>query len=97
MDPWELYWVAYYFTVSTATTVGYGDVYAIHTSERILCIFMTIGGVLIFSLTSGALSSILTSFDASNEQIAAKLKVLEKLDVKYNLDPRLKMKLKAMI
>ena len=67
MDPWELYWVAYYFTVTTTTTVGYGDVYACETSERIFCIFMMIGGVFLFSLTSGALSSVLTSFDATNE------------------------------
>ena len=66
MDPLELYFTSYYFTVTTITTVGYGDVYATETSERIFCIFLMILGVFAFSFASGAFASILTSFDATH-------------------------------
>lgn len=59
----ELYTVAYYFTVTTITTVGYGDISASGTFERIIAIILMMGGVFAFSFATGTLSSILLSFD----------------------------------
>jgi hypothetical protein len=45
------------------TTVGYGDNYAHTTPERIFAVILMIFGVVVFTFVSGALSSILSSFD----------------------------------
>ena len=58
-----LYFAAYYFTVTTITTVGYGDIAAYNTFERIICIILMITGVISFSFASGSLSSILSNYD----------------------------------
>lgn len=66
-EDWELYFAAYYFSVTTFTTVGYGDIHATCTIERILAIFFMIGGVFAFSFATGTLTSILTSLDETNK------------------------------
>ena len=60
---WELYFAAYYFSVTTFTTVGYGDIHATCTTERVLSIFLMVGGVFAFSFATGTITSILTSLD----------------------------------
>jgi hypothetical protein len=59
-----LWSAAIYFTVTTITTVGYGDLYAQNNTERIMGALLKIIGVLAFSMTSGALTSIITNLDA---------------------------------
>lgn len=59
--PSQLYVTAFYFSVTTITTVGYGDISGTNTSERIICVFLMIMGVLFFSINSGNITSIMTS------------------------------------
>ena len=55
---YDLYITAVYFVVSTITTVGYGDIYATETPERMLGILTMLIGVIAFSFSTGSLSSI---------------------------------------
>ena len=96
-DDWELYFAAYYFTVSTFTTVGYGDISATCTTERILAVFLMVGGVFAFSFATGTLTSILTSLDQTNKSITEKMSVVNKLSQRYSLDPEIKQKLQATV
>ena len=60
----EMYTIGLYWTITTITTVGYGDISATNTSERILaCIIMVIG-VIAFSFSTGSLSSIIQNVDS---------------------------------
>ena len=52
----ELYTASYYFTVTTFTTVGYGDISATSTFERMVAIFLMIIGVFAFSFATGTLT-----------------------------------------
>ena len=65
--------------MTTFTTVGYGDIHATCTNERVLAIFLMIGGVFAFSFATGTLTSILTSLDETNKQINTKMLVVNKL------------------
>ena len=93
----ELYFAAYYFSVTTFTTVGYGDIHATSTEERILAIFLMIGGVFAFSFATGTLTSILTTLDDTNKQINQKNLVVNYLSQRYNLDMEIKQKLHATV
>ena len=54
-----MYIVSFYFTVTTITTVGYGDIKGHTTIERVFCTITMILGVVSFSFASGSLASIL--------------------------------------
>jgi len=60
----DLYFTAIYFTITTITTVGYGDISGTNTTERIICCFLMIMGVLFFSFSSGTLSSMIANIDS---------------------------------
>ena len=60
----ELYITSVYFTITTITTVGYGDIYAIGTYERLLGILTMLIGVVAFSFSTGSLASIISNVDS---------------------------------
>ena len=65
-----LYCVAMYWTITTITTVGYGDIEGTNDLERIFCSIIMIIGVILFSLANGALASIVENGDdASGEKL----------------------------
>ena len=55
----EIYITSFYYTISTITTVGYGDISGKNTLERGMCIIIMLIGVMAFSFATGSLSSIL--------------------------------------
>ena len=60
----DLYLVSLYFTITTITTVGYGDISATNSTERVFCILIMLMGVIGFSFATGILSSIIQNYDA---------------------------------
>jgi hypothetical protein len=71
--------------VTTITTVGFGDIYAISTEERIMGCIFKLFGVLMFSITSGFLTQIIMSDDANKAKINEKLTILDRLKNKYSI------------
>jgi Trk-type K+ transport system membrane component len=59
VDPLEQYLISFYFTVTTITTVGYGDISASSNGEKYFCILIMIIGVVSFSILSGSLANVL--------------------------------------
>ena len=55
----NMYTIGIYWTVTTITTVGYGDISATNTAERIIASIIMIIGVIAFSFSTGSLSSII--------------------------------------
>lgn len=53
------YLTSSYYTVTTITTVGYGDIAGVTTVEKVFCIFIMLIGVIAFSFFSGSLASII--------------------------------------
>ena len=66
MTDYNQYLTAFYFTVQTITTVGYGDTSIVSKAERIFVMFIMLFGVVSFSILSGSLTSILQNYDVSN-------------------------------
>jgi hypothetical protein len=74
---WELYLTACYWTITTITTVGYGDIDAGNNNEeRLYTAFVMIIGVFLYSYTIGSLSTLLANLDSSKEKLNRKLEVL---------------------
>jgi len=60
----EVYITAFYFTVTTLVTVGYGDITAYSLEEKAFAILLMLLGVVSFSFATGTIASIITSFDS---------------------------------
>lgn len=90
----HFYVLAVYWTVTTITTVGYGDISGNNDAERLFCSFAMIAGVISFSFATGSLSSIIASLDNSNSESSLKLEYLKSIrrDLKLPLDLYLKIK-----
>ena len=69
----EIYLKAFYFIVTTMTTVGYGDMGGSTYLQQFFCIGLMLGGVFIFSMISGSLAAVLSQLDNQNAELADKL------------------------
>ena len=78
-DALSLYIASIYFTVTTIVTVGYGDISAFSSSERVFCIMIMICGVMAFSYATGVLASIIADSDSKEAALKNKLQTLEEL------------------
>jgi Ion channel len=76
----SFYWVTY-----TVVTVGYGDIYAQNTVERIISCLLMFGGVVFYSFVIGSLTSLLSDLDAKIIIFQQKLNILYSLKRKYEL------------
>ena len=94
---YEIYIISFYWTLTTVTTVGYGDVSAGTTTERIYGLFIMSCGVLMYSFAIGALSSIVASFDAKNREMNTKLSILASIKKEFSLNEDIYDKVRKVI
>jgi hypothetical protein len=97
MPDGELYMTAFYFTVTTLVTVGYGDITPYSIEEKLLCILLMLIGVISFSFATGALASIITSHDSKEALIAEKIATLNEIQMDYDVNIELFNKLARTI
>ena len=90
----DLYAIALYWTVTTITTVGYGDISGTNNVERIFCSVIMIVGVIAFSFANGSLASIIQNYDQTNAIYQEKLVILNRIYKEYQLPLDLFIRLK---
>jgi hypothetical protein len=61
-----LYMVSLYWTITTITTVGYGDISGKNNMERAYCSIVMMVGVVAYSFATGSVTSILANYDNTN-------------------------------
>lgn len=93
----EVYFSAVYFVMQTLTTVGYGDIFGVSISEKIMCIFIQFLGIIFFSFASGSLTNMIAENDKSNEMNREKNTILNKLLQEYKLPSDLYILLQSQI
>ena len=89
LSDWQLYVTAFYYTVTTITTVGYGDISGHTTTEKIFSSFLMLIGASGFSFAAGSLSSLMSNLDASQAQLKERLSTLNYIRHDYQIDPEL--------
>lgn len=73
------YLISLYFTVTTITTVGYGDISANNPIEQMFCIVIMLMGVVGFSLATSTLTQLLSEYNTSNKKLNEKMDVLKRI------------------
>jgi len=92
-EDYQLYVTSFYFSITTVVTVGYGDITAISVGEKIVAVVLMITGVIAFSFATGALSSIIASYDSTEAKLKEKMGTLNEIQAEYRLDDELFNKL----
>ena len=96
-DTWLSYVISFYWTLTTLTTVGYGDITALNTLEKIFTLFIMGFGIIIYSYGIGSLSSILYDYDLKSEEMNQKLNILLKIKKNYKINQSLYEKIKKIL
>ena len=65
----DLYIASFYYTLTTLTTVGYGDITPMNTNEVIVSSFFMFIGVLFYSYIIGLITTIMTQLDKRNSKL----------------------------
>lgn len=73
MSTGEQYLTSFYFTITTITTVGYGDISGGTMVEKIGAIILMLLGVISFSVASASLYSIFDSYDKGEAALREKM------------------------
>ena len=81
----DLYLTSFYFTITTITTVGYGDFQATTFFEKIVCILIMVAGVIAFSFASGTLTNYIQQQDRKNLLYEDKILMLDRLFKKHDI------------
>jgi uncharacterized membrane protein len=69
--------------VTTVITVGYGDITAISSGEKLVAVFLMLIGVIAFSYATGALGNILANIDSSEAKLKEKMSTLNDIQKEY--------------
>ena len=69
----ELYLTAFYFIITTFSTVGYGDISASNMYEKIFCIIVMVIGVTAFAAGTSSLTNLIQSYDQENSKLEEKV------------------------
>lgn len=93
----ELYLIGFYFTITTITTVGYGDMSGGTFIERIFCICLMIVGVVSYSFAISSLSSVISTLDSKQAKLKEKLNILNNIRSEYEMDFELYWKLRQSL
>ena len=89
----QLYSASFYYTVTTITTVGYGDISGTNTLERFIAVVNMIIGVVIFSFVSGAITSVIGNLDIIDAVEQESISTLVKANSVYNFSNELYLEL----
>ena len=80
-----LYLVSLYWSFTTLTTVGYGDINAESTDELVLCLIWMLFGVGTYSFIIGTFTSVMSNYDARQMLIDKRTKLMELYSKEYKL------------
>jgi hypothetical protein len=80
---WELYVVSLYWATATLSTVGYGDVVAENTTERLICALTMLLGIFVYSYVISSITSLLSNLDTRKTKLAKKIELITDLARKF--------------
>ena len=91
---WTLYVVALYWSVMTATTIGYGDVVPVTNTERLMCTVCMLCGGFMFGYIIGAVGNVITSRNARHAEFCSDMLALNQFLSEGRFEKPLKQRLR---
>ena len=85
-DNMTLYIISLYWTVTTFTTVGYGDIVAINTSEKLFTVTVMTLGIIFYSYTISSITSVLSNIDSRKAKLKSNMMTLDRIAKDYQIN-----------
>ncbi len=79
----QLYLIAIYYTITTLTTVGYGDLTCVTPKEKIFGLIMEVVGIFAYSWALTAMSNYVKILNEKTEELSKKCKILDEIKLSY--------------
>ena len=79
----KLYLIGIYYTITTLTTVGYGDLHCISTNEKVFGMFMEVVGIFAYSWALTSVSNYVKVLNEKTEEYEKNCKILEEIKMTY--------------
>ena len=79
----KLYLISIYYSITTLTTVGYGDLLCITYKEKIFGLFLEIFGVIAYSWVVSSISNYVQGINEKNENYEKKCKILDNIKISH--------------
>lgn len=89
----KLYIISLYWTITTFTTVGYGDIVAVNFSEKFYTVIVMTMGIIFYSYSISTLTNMLSNIDQRNAKLKNQMLTLDHLCKEYNLNKTFYLKL----
>lgn len=96
-DNTEIYIASFYSVIMTLTTIGYGDIVASNSMERVVGVLVMLGGILFYSYTIGTVTSLMSASDRKASKTYSKVAVLNDIARNFGLSRKLVSKLKTAL
>jgi hypothetical protein len=80
----SIYLAAFYFCLTTMSSVGYGDIICRNNTERIFTIILEFTGSLVFAMIIAALTSVVTTMDTNARKTAEQLDAVASFVINRN-------------
>ena len=83
----ELYLIAIYYTITTLTTVGYGDLSCISSNEKLFGLFMEVVGICVYSWALTEISNYIKVINEKSEELTKRIQILDDIKLTYRHFP----------
>lgn len=82
---YELYTASFYWALTTLATVGYGDITAVNSVERIFCSLVMLVGIFLYSYVISSITNLISNLDDRKNKLTNKMKMLNELAHQFNI------------
>ena len=79
----QLYLISIYYTITTLTTVGYGDLTCVNFKEKIFGLFLEIVGIFAYSWALTSISNYIKILNDKTEELSNNIKILDEIKLTY--------------
>mmetsp|Transcript_11920 Transcript_11920/g.22855 ORF Transcript_11920/g.22855 Transcript_11920/m.22855 type:complete len:687 (+) Transcript_11920:2060-4120(+) len=93
----ELYVAAFYWALTTLATVGYGDITAVNSGERIMCSLVMLIGIFLYSYVISSITSLIGNLDNRKTKLTKKMRLLNEIARQFKISKLFYKKLSKAI
>ena len=86
VDVWVVYSCCFYFSMTTLTTAGYGDIAGTNVAEQIFCAVLQLCGTVVFAAIMSQLGAVISNMTARARALENEMEVTRKFMVRENMD-----------
>merc|ERR1719473_1825267 len=95
LTPWDKYVAGLYFSIMTVTSIGYGEMLPVNTTERVICSVLMLTSSIVWCYVMGQACSIAATLDPASIEFKANMDALNLFMRERGLPKSLKVALRT--